>query len=63
MPNITSIVLQLPPKLVTSAGAAAGLAVIHTLGLVGGIVSPVVRGSIKDRTGSTTPALYLSSAA
>lgn len=49
----------LPPKLVTGAGAAAGIALINTLGQLGGIVSPVVVGRIKDITGSTTPALYL----
>jgi MFS family permease len=49
----------LPPKLVSGAGAAGGIALINTLGQFGGIVSPVVVGRIKDLTGSTTPALYL----
>jgi MFS family permease len=49
----------LPPKLVAGAGAAGGIALINTLGQLGGIVSPVVVGRIKDVTGSTTPALYL----
>ncbi|GAB3626115.1 MFS transporter permease [Pandoraea terrae] len=49
----------LPPKLVTGAGAAAGIALINTLGQLGGIVSPVMVGRIKDVTGSTTPALYV----
>jgi MFS family permease len=49
----------LPPKLVAGAGAAAGIALINTLGQLGGIVSPVVVGRIKDLAGSTTPALYL----
>lgn len=48
----------LPPKLLTGAGAAAGIALINTLGQLGGIVSPVMVGRIKDVTGSTTPALY-----
>ncbi|MES2259300.1 MAG: MFS transporter [Pseudomonadota bacterium] len=48
----------LPPKLVTGAGAAGGIALINTLGQLGGIVSPVMVGRIKDITGSTTPALY-----
>ncbi len=48
----------LPPRLVTGAGAAGGIALINTLGQLGGIVSPVMVGSIKDATGSTTPALY-----
>ncbi|MCS3468080.1 MFS family permease [Pseudomonas sp. JUb42] len=51
----------LPPKLLAGAGAGAagGIAVINTLGQFGGIVSPVMVGSIKDLTGSTTPALYV----
>ncbi|GAB7524727.1 MFS transporter [Paraburkholderia sp. 2C] len=49
----------LPPKLVSGAGAAGGLALINTLGQLGGIVSPVMVGRIRDVTGSTTPALYV----
>lgn len=49
----------LPPKLVSGAGAAGGIALINTLGLLGGIVSPGMVGRIKDLTGSTTPALYV----
>ena len=48
----------LPPRLLTGAGAAGGIALINTLGQLGGIVSPVMVGRIKDATGSTTPALY-----
>ena len=51
----------LPPKLLAGAGAGAagGIALINTLGQLGGIVSPVMVGRIKDITGSTTPALYV----
>jgi MFS family permease len=49
----------LPPKLATGVGAAAGIALINTVGQMGGIVSPVMVGRIKDVTGSTTPALYV----
>ncbi|ROM58068.1 MFS transporter [Pseudomonas poae] len=51
----------LPPKLLAGAGAGAagGIALINTLGQLGGIVSPVMVGRIKDMTGSTTPALYV----
>jgi nitrate/nitrite transporter NarK len=48
----------LPPKLLTGAGAAGGIALINTLGQLGGIVSPVMVGRVRDLTGSTTPALY-----
>lgn len=49
---------SLPPKLATGVGAAGGIALINTLGQMGGIVSPYVVGRIRDVTGSTTPALY-----
>ncbi len=48
----------LPPRLVVGAGAAGGIALINTLGQFGGIVSPIMVGSIRDWTGSATPALY-----
>jgi len=48
----------LPPRILVGAGAAGGIALINTLGQVGGIVSPVMVGWIQDTTGSTTPALY-----
>jgi MFS family permease len=47
----------LPPKLLTGAGAASGIAMINTLGQLGGIVSPVMVGLIRDSTGSTSLAL------
>jgi MFS family permease len=49
----------LPPKILVGAGAASGIALINTLGQLGGIVSPIMVGSVKDLTGSTTPALYV----
>lgn len=49
----------LPPKILTGVGAAGGIALINTLGQLGGIVSPVMVGAVKDTTGSTTPALYV----
>lgn len=48
----------LPPKLLTGAGAAGGIALINTMGQFGGIVSPIMVGHIRDLSGSTTPALY-----
>ena len=55
MPTFWSI----PPKLVVGAGAAGGIALINTLGQIGGIVSPIMVGRVKDLTGSATPALYI----
>jgi len=49
----------LPPSIVTGAGAAGGIALINTLGQLGGLVSPIMIGGISDLSGSTTPALYL----
>jgi MFS family permease len=49
----------LPARLLAGAGAASGIALISTLGQMGGIVSPIVIGRVKDVTGSATPALYL----
>ncbi|WP_263263727.1 MFS transporter [Pseudomonas sp. RIT-PI-S] len=51
----------LPSRLLAGAGAGAagGIALINTLGQLGGIVSPIMVGRIKDLTGSTTPALYI----
>ena len=42
--------------------AAAGLALINSLGQIAGFVSPFLVGWIKDATGGTTVALYLLSA-
>jgi MFS family permease len=49
----------LPPKILAGAGAASGIALINTIGQLGGIVSPVMVGAVKDVTGSTAPALYI----
>ncbi len=49
----------LPARLLVGAGAAGGIALISTLGQMGGIVSPIMIGRVKDLTGSATPALYL----
>jgi MFS family permease len=49
----------LPAKILVGSGAAGGIALINTLGQLGGIVSPFMVGRIRDLTGSTTPALYV----
>jgi len=48
----------LPPRLMAGVGAAGGIALINTIGQMGGIVSPAMVGWIKDHTGSTMPAMY-----
>lgn len=49
----------LPAAFLGSAAAAAGLALINSLGQVAGFVSPFLVGWIKDATGSTDVALYI----
>jgi len=49
----------LPSAFLSSAAAAAGLALINSLGQVAGFVSPFLVGWIKDATGSTDVALYI----
>lgn len=50
---------SLPPKVVSGAAAAGGIAIINCVGQLGGIVSPIAVGKIIDATGRITPALYL----
>lgn len=49
----------LPAAFLGSAAAAAGLALINSLGQVAGFLSPFLVGWIKDATGSTDVALYI----
>lgn len=50
---------SLPPKVVTGAAVASGIAIINCIGQLGGIVSPIMVGRIIDVTGNITAALYL----
>jgi nitrate/nitrite transporter NarK len=49
----------LPTGYLPGAGAPAGIAMISSIGITSGIVSPWVIGQIKTRTGSLDHALYL----
>ncbi|MDF2794788.1 MAG: transporter permease [Pseudomonas orientalis] len=49
----------IPPRFLTGLAAAAGIALINSLGQLGGIIGPFMVGRIKDLSGSATPALYL----
>ena len=54
---------SLPTSILTGTGAAAGLALINSLGNSGGLVGPPIIGVIKQETGSFTGALlFLASA-
>lgn len=48
----------LPPRLMQGVGAAGGIALINTIGQLGGVISPVMVGWTKDSFGSTAPALF-----
>jgi MFS family permease len=43
---------SIPPRFLTGIGAAAGLALINSVGTFGGFVGPVTMGWLKDLTGS-----------
>jgi MFS family permease len=49
----------LPPAFLAGAAAAAGIAVINSVGNLAGFVSPFLVGMIKDATGSTDAGLYV----
>ena len=49
----------LPPAFLGGAAAAAGIALINSVGNLAGFVSPFVVGWIKDATGSTNNGLYV----
>jgi sugar phosphate permease len=44
----------IPPRILTGAGAAAGLAFINSIGTFGGFVGPYMMGVFKDATGGFT---------
>ncbi len=48
---------SLPTAILTGTGAAAGLALINSMGNVSGLVSPALIGVIREATGSFTAAL------
>ena len=58
---LTSLPLfwTLPTSMLRGAAAAAGIALINSVGNLAGFVSPFLVGSIKDATGSTTAGLYV----
>ncbi len=50
---------SLPSKFLTGFAAASGIAVINSVGNLGGFVGPTVIGTVRDRTGSTSVGLAL----
>jgi D-galactonate transporter len=49
----------IPPRYLSGLAAAAGIALINSLGQLGGIVGPYMIGKVRDLSGSATPALFL----
>ncbi len=49
----------IPPRFLTGLAAAAGIALINSLGQLGGVIAPFMVGRIKDLSGSATPALFV----
>jgi MFS family permease len=48
----------LPPRFLTGLAAAAGIALINSIGQLGGVIAPFMVGRIKDLSGTATPALF-----
>jgi D-galactonate transporter len=49
----------IPPRFLSGLAAAAGIALINSIGQLGGIIAPFMVGRVKDLTGTATPALYV----
>ncbi|MFE6158376.1 hypothetical protein ACFQ7F_05575 [Streptomyces sp. NPDC056486] len=51
--------IHFPPTVLTSAGAAAGIALINTLGNASGFLAPYVTGWARDATGDIDTGLWI----
>jgi MFS family permease len=49
----------LPSRFLTGAGAAAGIALINTVGNVAGFAAPFITGAVKDATGSYQAPMFV----
>lgn len=56
--STTSMLFSIPGLFLSGVGMAAGVAMINSLGGLGGFVSPYVVGIIKDMTGSTDNGVF-----
>ncbi|MFI0467700.1 MFS transporter [Saccharopolyspora sp. 5N102] len=50
---------ELPARLLTGRAAAGGIAMINSIGQLGGLVGPTLVGAVKESTGSLGPAFLL----
>ena len=49
----------IPSRFLTGAGAAAGIALINTVGNIAGFSAPYITGMVKDWTGAFEPAMFI----
>ena len=57
--SVLPVFWTLPTAFLTGASAAAGIALVNSIGNLAGFLSPFMVGLIKDATGNTTLALYM----
>jgi len=57
--SVLPVFWTLPTAFLTGASAAAGIALVNSIGNLAGFLSPYMVGLIKDATGNTTLALYM----
>jgi nitrate/nitrite transporter NarK len=57
--SIPALFWSLPTAFLTGVTAAAGIAMINSIGNLAGFVSPYMIGYLKDMTGRTDTALYV----
>ncbi|RKT88942.1 Sugar phosphate permease [Saccharopolyspora antimicrobica] len=50
---------ELPARLLTGQAAAGGIALINSIGQLGGLVGPTIVGAVKESTGSLGPAFLM----
>jgi MFS transporter, ACS family, tartrate transporter len=57
-----AIFWTIPPRFLVGTGAAGGLALINSVGMLGGFFGPVLMGWLRDRTGSFSAGLLMMAA-
>ena len=55
--SVMSVFWSIPPMILGGAGAAAGIALINSIGNLGGYIGPTVMGSLRQSTNSYTAGL------
>jgi len=55
---IQSILFTFPPRRLSGAATAAGIAMVNTFGLLGGFIGPTVMGSLETSTGNPLAGLW-----